>query len=66
MVAARRGQYEGATPTGVTKTFTLYGHGHDVSYSHLWQPTGPTDSDGVGPGVDHVFVHSRHFERAGM
>lgn len=59
--------YEGAMPTDIRKTFTLYGGSHEVHYTHMWCPTEVGgDPNTTKIGVDRIFVQNGCFERAGM
>jgi len=59
------GEYEGVMPTGIKRSFGLFGGGHEVQYFHKWLPLG-LDRWGNETGVDHVFVEHSCFRRPGM
>jgi len=66
-VAPSYTHYEGAMPTEVRRSFTLYGGSHEVHYTHMWCPTEVGgDPNTTKIGVDRIFVQNGCFERAGM
>jgi len=50
------GEYEGVMPTGIKRSFGLFGSGHEVQYFHKWLPLG-LDRWGNETGVDHVRIY---------
>eukprot|EP00283_Hemiselmis_rufescens_P004277 CAMPEP_0173428992 /NCGR_PEP_ID=MMETSP1357-20121228/7817_1 /TAXON_ID=77926 /ORGANISM="Hemiselmis rufescens, Strain PCC563" /LENGTH=737 /DNA_ID=CAMNT_0014393101 /DNA_START=137 /DNA_END=2353 /DNA_ORIENTATION=+ len=66
-VAPSYTHYEGAMPTEIRRSFTLYGGTHEVHYTHMWCPTEVGgDPNTTKIGVDRIFVQNGCFERAGM